>query len=105
MPVKPSENEDRYVIELELKRRLEKAAEEQHAMAAEEKRRLKALHHMHCPKCGHKLHLEKYGDVEVDVCASCKGLWLDANELETIIASARANPFRSFLKTLGSVTK
>jgi Zn-finger nucleic acid-binding protein len=40
--------------------------------------------------------------VEVDVCAGCKGLWLDANELEAIMESAKgSNPFQSFLKILG----
>jgi len=102
MPVKPSENEEKYFRELELKMRLEKLAKEQETIADAEKRRLKELHWLHCPKCGQKLGQEHYGDVEVDVCASCRGLWLDANELETILQEAKgSNPFRSFLKILG----
>ena len=79
---------------------MHQASAEQHAIAEDEKRRLKEHHWMHCPKCGHKLHLEKYEKVEVDVCASCKGVWLDANELETIIESSNSGVFRSFLKAL-----
>lgn len=103
MPVKPSDNEDKYFMELELKRLIEKARKEQEAVAAEERKRLKELHFMHCPKCGQDLMAEKYGgEVEIDVCPGCKGLWLDANELETILASTqRQGPFRSFLKVLG----
>lgn len=102
MPIKPSENEEKYFRELELKTRLEKLAKEQQATAEAEKRRLKELHWLHCPKCGQTLVQERYGKVEVDVCAGCKGLWLDANELETIMEGAKgSNPFRSFLKILG----
>lgn len=42
---------------------------------------------MHCPKCGQKLATENHGTVEIDLCPSCRGLWLDANELETIVAN------------------
>ena len=103
MPIKPSENEEKYFKELELRQRLERLSQQQQAMAEAEKRHLKELHWMHCPKCGQQLDAEKYGNVEVDLCPSCKGLWLDANELEVIIQqSVRSNPFRSFLKILGS---
>ncbi len=43
---------------------------------------------MHCPKCGQKLSPEKCGEVEIDVCPSCKGVWLDQGELGTIIQNA-----------------
>lgn len=102
MPVEPSEKEEQYFKEQELKWRMQKAAEEQARMAEEEKRRLKELHWMHCPKCGQTLTTEKYGTVDIDVCPSCKGLWLDATELDTILASAqKTGPLRSFLKILG----
>jgi hypothetical protein len=103
MPIKPSEKEEQYFLEQELKRQLEKAHAEQKAMAAAEKRRLKELHYMHCPKCGQKLFIENYGPVEVDICGGCKGLWLDANELEQILAAKeQAGPLRKFLKVLGA---
>ena len=104
MPVKPSEKEEQYFMEQELKRLLEKARKEQEATAAAEKKRLKDLHWMRCPKCGQNLLAEKYGgEVEIDVCPGCRGLWLDANELETILTSTkRRGPFDAFLKILGS---
>lgn len=102
MPMKPSDKEEQYFKEQELKLRLQKTAEEQQRMAETEKRRLKDLHWMHCPKCGQALATEMYGTVEVDVCPACRGLWLDATELDTILASAQtAGPLRSFLKILG----
>ncbi len=101
MPVEPSEREEQYFKEQELKQRLQQAGEQQQKAAAEEKHRLKDLHWMHCPKCGQMLLTEKHG--AVDVCPSCRGLWLDATELDTILASAqKTGPLRSFLKILGN---
>jgi uncharacterized protein len=101
MPVTPSEREDQYFFEEELKKLLGKSRKEQEAVAAGEKKWLKELHFMHCPKCGQQLMTENYGAVEVDVCAGCKGLWLDANELDQILESKeQAGPWRKFLKVL-----
>jgi uncharacterized protein len=103
MTFKTSEKEEQYFQEQELKRRLKHAAEEQAHAAAQEKRRLKELHWLHCPKCGQGLTTEKYATVEIDVCPTCKGLWLDATELETIVASTgKGSTFHSFLKVLGA---
>lgn len=97
----PSENEERFFKEHELKLRMERLQQEQRALAESEKRRLKELHFMHCPKCGQKLATEKYGNVEVDVCPSCKGMWLDAQELEQIVQKTTiSNTFRKFLNTV-----
>lgn len=85
--MKPNIIEDQHVREHELKRRLEHLEAEQQATAAAEKDRLKELHWMRCPKCGQKLATENYRAVEIDLCPSCRGLWLDANELETIMAN------------------
>ncbi len=101
MPITPSENEERFFKEHELRLRMEGLERQQQALAENEKRRLKELHYMHCPKCGQKLATEKYGEVEVDVCPSCKGMWLDAQELEQIIHKTKiTTQFRSFLKSV-----
>jgi Zn-finger nucleic acid-binding protein len=65
----------------------------QQADSEAEKRRLKEAHWMHCPKCGQKLSPEKCGSVEIDVCPSCKGVWLDKGELGTIVESAQQGSF------------
>jgi Zn-finger nucleic acid-binding protein len=39
---------------------------------------------MVCPKCGMTMDFEKADDIEVDVCLSCGGVWLDAGELEDL---------------------
>jgi Zn-finger nucleic acid-binding protein len=35
-----------------------------------------------CPACKNLMDLEMAEDVEVDVCLACRGVWLDAGELE-----------------------
>jgi len=35
-----------------------------------------------CPRCRNIMDIEKAEDVEVDVCLKCRGVWLDAGELE-----------------------
>ena len=37
-----------------------------------------------CPRCGGLMDLEWADDVEVDVCLSCSGVWLDEGELEDL---------------------
>jgi len=84
MPKKPSENEDEYVARTEYER-LKKIEEEKHKnLAEEEKKRLQELHFMKCPKCGMELIALDYKGIEVDKCAECEGIWLDAGELEAV---------------------
>ena len=101
--MKPNEKEEQYFKEQELKQRQQQATEQQHKAAEDEKHRLQDDHWMHCPKCGQILVTKSYGHaVEIDVCPSCKGVWLDATELDTILESAeKTNPLRAFLKIFG----
>lgn len=84
MPVKPGENEEEYFAKQELERRRQQESENQARMQEEERQRLKDLHFMHCPKCGMKLAEIDYKGVKVDECSACRGIWLDAGELETV---------------------
>ena len=93
MPVKPYKSEDEYIWVQELQQRMAKLKEQQQAESEAEKLRLKEAHWMHCPKCGQKLSTEKCGSVEIDVCPSCRGIWLDAGELGTIVESAGQGSF------------
>jgi hypothetical protein len=60
------------------------AEERQAKLLAEERERDRALHFMKCPKCGMQLEEIAFGDVRVDKCFSCDGLWLDKGELDLI---------------------
>jgi Zn-finger nucleic acid-binding protein len=48
-----------------------------------------------CPNCGGLMDIEDAGDVRVDVCLDCEGIWLDAGELERLAAMDPAE-FRTF---------
>ncbi len=37
-----------------------------------------------CPRCGGLMDIEKADEIEVDVCLSCGGVWLDAGELQDL---------------------
>lgn len=76
-------------------REKERASKEQ----AEERHRLKALHHMKCPKCGHDLKEESVEDVLVDRCTFCEGLYLDAGELDKLLL-LKADEERGLLRRL-----
>lgn len=91
MPVRPSEKEDEYFARQEFERRQQTEAENRAKLEAEEKDRLKELHHMCCPKCGMKLIEINYQGVEVDKCSSCEGIWLDAGELEQVSRFEKGN--------------
>ena len=37
-----------------------------------------------CPGCGSIMDMESVGDIEIDVCLQCNGVWLDSDELEQL---------------------
>lgn len=39
---------------------------------------------MVCPRCSMTMDIEKADDIEVDVCLTCGGVWLDQGELEKL---------------------
>ena len=39
---------------------------------------------MQCPKCKSDMEAIEFGGVEVDRCLSCKGLWFDVGESESL---------------------
>jgi hypothetical protein len=84
MPLKPSEQEEEHFVRMEYERK-KKIEEVKHKKLAEgEKKRLKELHYMRCPKCGMDLIEIEYKGIKVDRCSECEGIWLDAGELETV---------------------
>ena len=79
---KPSRNEEEYFARRDAE--LIKAGRE--AIAAESKRRERASHYMKCPKCGGDLVTEEYHTIQIDRCPDCDGMWLDAGEVDLLVA-------------------
>jgi len=84
MPVKPSDSEEEYFARLEMERRRKLAEERQASLAEEERKRQRELHFMRCPKCGAQLEEITFGDVRIDKCFNCEGMWFDKGEIESI---------------------
>jgi uncharacterized protein len=84
MPVKPSDPEEEYFARQEAERRRKLAEERQSQMQEEDRQRARELHFMKCPKCGMQLEEIAFGNVRIDKCFNCEGMWLDKGELETI---------------------
>ena len=83
MPVTPSEREEEYFAKMEYENKKKIEDQKQKKLAAGEKKIRKELLHMKCPKCGMELIEIEYKKIKIDKCSECKGIWLDAGELET----------------------
>jgi Zn-finger nucleic acid-binding protein len=44
---------------------------------------------MYCPKCGGQLAEQRRGEVVVDACGGCGGIFLDKGELELLLAHGK----------------
>ena len=67
----------------------------------EESQRVKQLHFMKCPKCGHDLAESDLEGVNVDQCSFCEGVFLDAGELDSLFLkrdSERKGVLRKLLR-------
>ena len=76
--------EETYFIKQELERKMKRLKEQRAKLDAEEKQKLKELHHMRCPKCGARLAEISYKDILIDKCINCQGVWFDVGELEQV---------------------
>jgi phage FluMu protein Com len=77
---KEKAEEDRYFARRD-RELIEKMKQEQ---AATEDATLRQQALMRCPKCGDKLTTLQHQGVMIEECPSCKGMWLDRGELETL---------------------
>ena len=80
----PSKNEEEYFARIEFERRKTMEVEKVKRLAEEEKKNLKDLHYMRCPKCGMELIEIEFKGIKIDKCFQCDGVWLDAGELDAL---------------------
>ena len=85
-PNKPSATEDEFFAREDVEKKRKLAHQLQTHLSAEEKKKLAAAHHMHCPRCGLKMQEVHFGKLTVDVCFGCNGAFLDRAEIEVIAA-------------------
>ena len=97
---KPSEREEEYFARMDFERKKKTEEERQKKMAEGEKKKLRDLHYMKCPKCGMELIEIDYRGIKIDRCSRCEGIWLDAGELEVVskLEKQRIDRFFSLFK-------
>jgi hypothetical protein len=81
--------------------REKREAERAQAEKDEDRKRLRELHFMKCPKDGHDMVEEDIGGVKIDRCSFCEGIFFDAGELEQLYPkpeAERRSLFRRLLK-------
>ena len=78
------------------KRERERRAQETGA----ERSRLRELHWMKCPKCGHDLKPETLEGIEIDRCTFCEGFYLDQGEIEELFLKNGQSKRQSFMRRL-----
>ena len=44
---------------------------------------------MTCPRCSGDLRAQQRDGIEIDVCAQCRGIWLDRGELDRLLDGER----------------
>jgi hypothetical protein len=81
---KPTSAEDEFFAREDAEKKRKLALAVSRETAAAEKERLRALHHMRCPKCGLGLQEVAFRGVDADLCFSCGGVFLDRGEIDRI---------------------
>lgn len=104
MPVKPSDKEQEYFKQVEFERIAKLRAEHLQQTQAAEREQRRALHNMHCAKCGDLMTVTTLDEIEVEVCPECGGIYLDAGELDKLTA-ARQGLFSEALTKLRGIWK
>jgi ribosomal protein L32 len=93
------QNEKRLLEDARKAREKREADRRAHETRAEQAR-LKQLHWMKCPKCGHDLEVETLDGIEIDRCSFCEGFFVDAGELEALFLKKGAEQRQSVLRRM-----
>jgi RNA polymerase-binding transcription factor DksA len=104
-PPKPSSAEDEFFAkeDAEKKRRMTQQMAKQ--LAADERKKLRDLHFMHCPKCGMKMQEVRLHGMDVEVCFACGGIFLDKGEIDIIAAPQQKGIMGAILNWFKDETK
>jgi ribosomal protein L37AE/L43A len=81
-PGKPSQNENEYFARQDAD--WLKAQRARLDAERTKKEKAQAVTGMKCPRCGGNLMERVYHSVRIDVCDSCRGVWLDRGEMHML---------------------
>jgi hypothetical protein len=97
-PIKP---EDEWFAKYEIQLiRDAKRKREQSAETKDKENNLPA-NYMQCPVDGTKMNAKKFKEIEINICPSCDGIWLDRGELEELIVAHEKDRKGFFRRLLG----
>jgi len=85
MPLKPTEHEDEYFARIEQELIKQVSERKKSSQSKEEIEQLRSLHYMKCPKCGMDLVELDFKGMLIDECPTCRGMWLDAGEFDSLV--------------------
>ena len=94
-PEKPSRNEDEYFLKHDAELIKEMRSRLDRERAAAERR----AHWMKCPNCGADLKETEYHHTKVDLCPECRGMWINAGEID-MIGQVKENRVSDFVRDL-----
>jgi len=66
-----------------------------------EELRLRELHHLKCPKCGHDMTITRVDAIEIEQCGTCQGVFFDRGELDALLLKHAAERRGFFRKLTG----
>ncbi|HET9482289.1 MAG TPA: zf-TFIIB domain-containing protein [Candidatus Polarisedimenticolia bacterium] len=66
-----------------------------------EARRLRELHYLKCPKCGHDMSSRTLEGIEIEECGTCQGLFFDRGELDSLLLKQSEERRGFFRKLIG----
>jgi RNA polymerase-binding transcription factor DksA len=104
-PTKPSSSEDEFFAKEDAEKKRRLAQEVSKQLAADERKRLRDLHFMHCPKCGLKMQEVRLRGMDVEVCFACGGIFLDKGEIDVIAAPQQKGLMGAILNWFKDETK
>ena len=104
-PGKGSQSEEEYFVREDAEKKRKLAMQAAREAVGAEKKRLKDLHWMRCPKCGMELHEIDFRGIDVDVCFNCHGVFLDQGELAAIVKQETQGVMGSILNLFKKETK
>ena len=93
--------EAEYFARLDADKKSRLAAQLADADAEKNAAALKALHHLHCGKCGNKMMTTNFKGVEIEVCPSCSAVLLDPGELEQLAGQDQHGALQHIARLFG----
>lgn len=81
---RPTSAEEEFFAREDAEKKRKIALEMKKHTDAVEREKLRALHHMRCPKCGLELQEVAFRGVNADLCFACGGVFLDRGEIDLI---------------------